>query len=154
LKVRIEKEQIRCYVNNHLVAESTDTGLTEGKVGLAKFRETHAEFKHFQVDQEIRPLALAADLMDRVTKLTDKNSLSGGERDKLIDKLVPQAAHSVLALREQAKLLEEQAAQLRDLAQQVHQKRVQSELARVLQGKEEEIDLLQAALLLAKLDNE
>jgi regulator of sirC expression with transglutaminase-like and TPR domain len=40
------------------------------------------------------------------------------------------------------------------LAQAVHHKRVQDELAKVLQGKEDDIDLIHAALLIAKLDND
>jgi regulator of sirC expression with transglutaminase-like and TPR domain len=58
------------------------------------------------------------------------------------------------ALRERARLLEQQAAQLRQLAQAVHQKRVQAKLVKLLAGKEEEIDLARAALLLARLDND
>jgi regulator of sirC expression with transglutaminase-like and TPR domain len=57
-------------------------------------------------------------------------------------------------LRERARLLEQQAAQLRQLAQAVHQKRVQAELVKLLAGKEEDIDLARAALLLARLDND
>ena len=53
LKVRLEKDRIRCFVNEHLVVESRDTGLPAGKVGLAKFRETRAEFRNFQVAREM-----------------------------------------------------------------------------------------------------
>src|SRR5205823_12393304 len=55
---------------------------------------------------------------------------------------------------ERARLLEQQAARLRQLAQAVHQQNVLSELRRVLRGKEEDVDLLHAALLIARLDNE
>src|SRR5581483_1333230 len=57
-------------------------------------------------------------------------------------------------LRERARLLEQQAARLRELAAAVHQKRVLGELTKVLAGKEDDIDLLHAALLIAKLDND
>src|SRR5207248_6200527 len=50
--------------------------------------------------------------------------------------------------------LERQAARLRELAAAVHQKAVLDELARVSGGKEDEIDLVHAALLIARLDNE
>src|SRR5262249_43785276 len=36
IKVRVEKDKLLCSVNDHLLIESTDTGLTEGQVGLAK----------------------------------------------------------------------------------------------------------------------
>jgi regulator of sirC expression with transglutaminase-like and TPR domain len=57
-------------------------------------------------------------------------------------------------LRERAKLLERQAAQLRELALSVHERRVNDALAKLLQGKDEDIDLIHAALLIAWLDND
>ncbi|HEV3203222.1 MAG TPA: trypsin-like peptidase domain-containing protein, partial [Gemmataceae bacterium] len=54
LKVRIQKDKFLCFVNDHLVLESTDTGLASGRVGLAKFRNTQAEFKNFKLAKEIR----------------------------------------------------------------------------------------------------
>jgi regulator of sirC expression with transglutaminase-like and TPR domain len=154
LKVRVEKDKFSCYVNNHLLVESADTGLTSGKVGLAKFRETHAEFRRFQVAKHIAEPSLSADLARRIDKLVENlppQRLPGAE---LADGLLPDAGASASMLRERAGQLEQRAAQLRDLAQAVHQKQVQSELAKILGHKEEEIDLIHAALLIAKLDND
>jgi regulator of sirC expression with transglutaminase-like and TPR domain len=58
------------------------------------------------------------------------------------------------ALREQARELEKQAERLRRLAQTVHQQSVLKELTRAIAGKEENIDLVHAALLIARLDND
>src|SRR5262249_3802443 len=57
-------------------------------------------------------------------------------------------------LRERARQLEEQAVELRRLAIAVHERNILAELVRVLHVKEENIDLLHAALLIARLDNE
>lgn len=57
LKVRLEKDRIQCYVNDHLVIESTDDGLTGGRVGLAKFRDTVASFRQFRLGKEVPPAA-------------------------------------------------------------------------------------------------
>jgi regulator of sirC expression with transglutaminase-like and TPR domain len=57
-------------------------------------------------------------------------------------------------LRARAEELEKQAAKLKDLAGRVHEQRTYDELQRVLGEPEEKIDLIRAALLLAKLDNE
>jgi regulator of sirC expression with transglutaminase-like and TPR domain len=152
LKVRLEKDQIQCYVNNHLVFESNDTGLTSGKVGLAKFRETRAEFKGFQMAKKIPTSSLPAELVKRInSSLEDVSEVS---KSNLVDSLLPEAVASVTVLRERAKLLEEQAMQLRELALAVHYKRVQADLAKTLQSSEEDINLLQAALLVARLDND
>jgi regulator of sirC expression with transglutaminase-like and TPR domain len=154
LKVRIEKDRIKCFVNDQLVIESTDTGRTSGQVGLAKFRDTQAEFKGFKVARQIPPLGLPADLVARVTKKVDGIAPEGVPQAKLVDTLEKEGAASVTVLRERARILEQQAVQLRQLALAVHQKRVQAELVKALQPKEDDIDLLHAALLIARLDND
>jgi regulator of sirC expression with transglutaminase-like and TPR domain len=154
LKVHIDKEKILCYVNGHLAIESTDAGLSNGKAGLAKFRQTRAEFKHFQVAREIKDARLPVELVQRITKSVAKLPIGNAAPPELVDALLPDGAASVTVLRNRAKALDQEAAQLRGLAQAVHQKRVQSDLVKVFQGKEEDIDVLHAALLLAKLDND
>jgi regulator of sirC expression with transglutaminase-like and TPR domain/S1-C subfamily serine protease len=153
LKVRLEKGRIRCFVNDHLVVESHDDVYTTGRVGLAKFRDTVAEFKHFQIAKEIPPLAAPADAVARIDKM-----LNGTANDKpraaMIQRLSPEGALGLQALRERARRLEEQAKDLRRLAAAVHEQTVLDELTRVLRGKEGTIDLLHAALLIARLDNE
>jgi serine protease Do len=154
LKVRIEKDRMRCYVNDQLVIEATDAGLTEGKAGLCKFRDTKAEFKRFEVDERIASGTVPKEVTARVTKVVENIPATGALEPKLVDGLLRDGAAGMQALRERARLLEQQAAQLRQLAQAVHQKRVQAELVKLLAGKEDEIDLARAALLLARLDND
>lgn len=154
LKVRVEKEKIRCYVNDQLVFESADKGLIEGKVGLCKFRETQAEFKGFQIAKQIGASAVPADVTARITKAVGNLKPDEMPKIEVIDKLVPDGAASLAVLRERARLLEQQAAQLRQLALAVHRKRVAAELVQAMTGKEAEIDLLRAALLIARIDND
>jgi serine protease Do len=154
LKVRLEKGKIRCYVNDHLVHESKDDALTAGKVGLAKFRETQAEFRNFQVAKEIAPSAVPADVAARITKAIVDIPAENAVKPALVDALAPDGAAGLTVLRERARLLEQQAAQLRQLAQAVHRKRATDELVKVLKGKEADVDLLHAALLIARLEND
>src|SRR5262249_40202653 len=147
LKVRVEKDKISCYVNGQLVIESTDAELTSGQVGLAKFRETKAEFKNFQLGKQILTPQLSADLVKRIAKSVEALSPHEGLKPELIGPLLPEAAASMGALRERAKQLEQQAAQLRQLALAVHHESVHAELTKALRGQEEDIDLLRAALL-------
>jgi regulator of sirC expression with transglutaminase-like and TPR domain len=154
LRVRIEKDRIRCYVNDQLTIESEDAGLTAGQVGLAKFRDTRAEFKNFRVGKELAPTRIPADVAARITKSVADIAPEGPPAPKLVETLQPEAAASLTVLRERARLLEQQAHQLRQLALAVHARQVQAELLKVLQGKEDDIDLLHAALLLARLDND
>jgi S1-C subfamily serine protease/regulator of sirC expression with transglutaminase-like and TPR domain len=153
LKVRVEKDRLLCYVNDHLVIESDDDALTEGKVGLVKFRTTHVEFKHFQLGAKIGPAHAPAELAARVAKLVRDIPTEGAPTPELVGKLAPDAPASLEVLQERAKRLERQAARLRELAQAVHEKRVLDELARVVQGDDDRIDLVRAGLLIARLDN-
>jgi regulator of sirC expression with transglutaminase-like and TPR domain len=97
---------------------------------------------------------VSAELAKRITKSIESVSPQGPVQPNLIDALLPDAQASVEVLRQRAKLLEQQATQLRELALTVHQKQVQRELIQALEGKEDDIDLLTAALLIAKLDND
>jgi len=154
LKVRLDKDQIRCYVNDHLVFSSDDDELTGGKVGLAKFRDTRADFKSFRVAKQIPPSAIPEAVAARIAKSVASLPAQGVPRPELVDALVTDGPAGVAVLRDRAKALEQQAAQLRKLALEVHVKRVLAELAKVFRHKEDDIDLLQAALLVALLDNE
>jgi regulator of sirC expression with transglutaminase-like and TPR domain len=153
LKVRLDKDKIRCFVNGHPVCESTDTALTGGRVGLAKFRETQAEFKNFQLARQIGGTDPPPAVVQRITKAVDGLEPAEVPKANVVDTLTPEAA-SVTVLRDRAKQLEQQAAQLRQLAQAVHQRQVQAELAKTLEAKDSEVDLIHAALLIARLDNE
>src|SRR6266545_2808792 len=153
-KVRVEKEKILCYVNDHLVLESTDQGLTSGKVGLAKFRNSHVEFKHFRVGAKLPPMTPPAEVVARVTKMAAEIAPQGPPKAGHVDQVLKDAPASLTALRERARLLEQQAAQLRELAVLVHHRTTLTELERVTRGKDENIDLIHAALLLARMDNE
>lgn len=154
LKVRVDKGKLLCYVNDQLVLESTDAALTAGKIGLAKFRNTHAEFKQFQVAKQLKGGAPAADLVARVTKAVTDLPTQSPLPGPLVDKLLPDAPDSLAVLRQRAKQLEQQAARLRELALAVHHQSVLKALEKVAAGKEEQIDLLHAALLIARLDDE
>jgi regulator of sirC expression with transglutaminase-like and TPR domain len=150
IKVRVEKDRFLCSVNDQQVIESNDSGLSGGRVGLAKFRDTRAEFAGFRVAKQIPSSAPPAALVERVTKAVAEMP----PKPETIDKLAPDAPASLAILRDRAKQLEQQAVQLRELAIAVHQQRVNAELAKLLQANDEDIDLIHAALLIARLDND
>ena len=98
---------------------------------------------------------MPAELVKRITKSVEGIGTASVAEPRAWSILcVPKATASVEVLRDRARLLEQQAAELRELATAVHEKRVQMELVKTLAAKEDDIDLLTAALLIAKLDNE
>ncbi len=152
IKVRVEKDRLLCYVNDQLTIESDDAMLRTGKVGLAKFRDTKAAFKNFQVAKSIPTAAASAavekDLLQKLETLTTPPT------EKLLSSLQTNAAASRAVLTARADRLEKEVGQLRTLARTVHRRDIQAALLRELDQPETKIDLFHAALLLAKLDNE
>ena len=55
IRVRVAKDGVKCFVNGQLVVESDDAEWADGQVGLAKFRQTKAEFKNFRVGSDLTP---------------------------------------------------------------------------------------------------
>lgn len=155
LKVRVETARLKCYVNDELVIESTDDGFTSGRIGLAKFRNTGAEFRLFATANELasaKPdLAALAKFQDHLKSLpplaqTDEKTIQSLADDQSAD------AHAAILSR--ASELESQAAELKRLAADVRTASVTIELSRFAGPDIAKPDLLRAALTIARLDEE
>jgi regulator of sirC expression with transglutaminase-like and TPR domain len=153
LRVRHEAEKTSCYVNDEFVFETTDRGLVAGRVGLAKFRDTEAEFRGFAVGRELPRVTPTADVLARIESLTAALPAEGPPSADLVAQLLPDAAATRTALARRVADLEQQAARLETLAAEVHLQQTLAELAACAQGDEATIDLFRAALVIAKLDN-
>jgi len=57
LRVRVEADKIRCFLNGEPVIESSDTAWREGRAGLAQFRETRPAFRRFRLGADLTPSA-------------------------------------------------------------------------------------------------
>ena len=152
IKVRIEKDRLLCYVNDQLTIESNDTTLRTGKVGLAKFRDTKAAFRNFQVAKSIPSAAATAGAEKAI--LQQLETLTMPPSENLLSSLQTNSGASRAVLTARADRLEKEVGQLRQLARTVHRRDIQAALLRELDQPESKIDLFHAALLLAKLDNE
>ncbi len=130
LRVRVETNRILGYVNGELVMESDDAAWRGGKVGLAKFRDTKAQFKNFSVETN-------AAATTRELAANEKSSADTGR----------------MALLERARKLDQEAQGLRREALAWHARIIESALTNALYGAEDKIDLFHAALLVARLDH-
>ncbi|QDT42705.1 putative periplasmic serine endoprotease DegP-like precursor [Gimesia alba] len=156
LKVRLEAERIVCYVNDDQVFEVKDQRYTQGKVGLAKFRNTVASFRGFQVASEIAPYRPSKETAQKILDLTEDLRVDRPPKEELIEEVVKETdqKRAQQALQERARLLKKQAERLQQLAQSIHERAVRDELRALFTDKKEaDIDLLSAALLVARLDN-
>ena len=154
LKVRLEADRILCYVNDELAIESTDTGLTSGAIGLCKFRNTAAEFRRFRAGANLHSERPSEETVKRITETVASLPVDRPADHELVDRLLPEGQATSEVLRREARLLEQRAQRMRELAVAVHARRTQQELADEVAKKPEDFDLLRAALLLSRIDNE
>ncbi len=150
LRVRHETNRIQCWVNGAKVFDRAEEALVGRRVGLAKFRDTTAEFRDFQCARLLPlPPALEPGLVMALGGVEIPHSqVSPTEMAALRTNLI--GARTFLAAR--ARQLELEAGRLRDLAVRLHREQVRDELAKELARGEEDTDLPRAALLVARLD--
>ncbi len=150
LKVRCEKDRLVCYCNGKEVYEVKDPEYFGSAWGLAKFRQTVAEYKKLQVGVNLD----LGQTPDAVLKAI-KKSIAELPADKInsVDPFLKAPAASMNLMRERAKELERQAESLRRFAQRLHHEDCLAELAKLTKN-EKAINLLHAALVIAKIDNE
>ncbi len=154
LRVRLEPNGLKCFVNGHLVIESPDRQLTSGKFGLVKFRDTNPDFKGFQFGDNLPVRSLSDQTkhwLDEV--LADPNKLSMIEATRVSQ--LGQSGDAVSReLERQAVQWERRAERLRRLASDVQGAPTLERLAELLaDSSAADSQLLQGSLLIAKLDN-
>jgi len=152
LKVRIEENKLQCFVNEQLVMESRDQTYTSGKIGLAKFRQTEAEFKQFRFADKLAETQLGGEELARFTEMIDKLPALQRLRPDDIAPLTEKAEASAALLRRRAEELVRRAEELRKAAQDVRVQGVAKKLFELVNADDGDFDLLRGALLVAKLD--
>lgn len=153
LRVRVEQGRVRCYVNEELVFDIEDDTLKSGKVGLAKFRDTKAQFRRFAVGESLGTPALTEEQRQEfdnaLADLADKRKVEpAGSSLRALRDWGPAAPD---LLEQQARELERQATLYRQAADEVRLQKVLGQLEELVSANE--FDLLRGALLVAKLDD-
>lgn len=154
LKVRVEADRFVCFCNDEVVFEVQDARYQAGRVGLAKFRHTTAEFKAFVLGDEIPALRASPEAAEQIADLVRDIPTGRPPTAALVQDVDQTGPAGRQALDERARLLERQAQRLRELSRAVHAHRVRDELVRALRPEQGSANLLRAALLIAALDNE
>ncbi len=152
LKVRIEADKLQCFVNEQLVMESQDRTYTSGRIGLAKFRQTEAEFKQFRFADKLAETQLGSDELARFAALIEELPALSKLRPDDIAPLMEKAEASGSLLGRRADELMRRAEELRKTAQDVRVQGVARNLAELVSAEGGDFDLLRGALLVAKLD--
>lgn len=160
LRVRVEADRIIGYVNGVKAIEQEDDAFRDGRVGLCKFRNTKAEYKGFRVGSDLRDRPVDEDVAERVGKALDDFLTKASAKGDVLDKLHDEHAAGRRALSDRVKELDtrvaelrQQAASLRKLGTELHQRTIANDMAALLSKDDDDVNLLQAALLLARHDN-
>ncbi|EMI20491.1 secreted protein containing Peptidase S1 and S6, chymotrypsin/Hap domain protein [Rhodopirellula maiorica SM1] len=158
LRVRVEEGRMKCYVNEHLVVESTDMQLTKGRIGIVKFRDTKPQFRRFSVGPDLASPPLSTAIADWIAGL-GKGDVHASEIDQSrVDMLAARGDVVSRELRRRAVELEEEAQQMKNLAGDVLRAPLLAELGELFaEQPESEIDsssrLVKGALLISAIEN-
>ena len=151
IRVRVGEKKITAFVNGSKVVELNDGVLRGGKVGLAKFRSTEAEFRKFRIGTDLATKPSPPETVAAMNALIDALAASPDD-PKAIAGISAEPELGRRLIQRKIKALLASAARLEDGADLVHRSAIQRELTTEFE-KEEGADLLRCALLLAEHDN-
>ena len=158
-KVRIEKDRFLCFVNDQLAVTSKDAILKPGKIGLATFRGTSAEFRRFTSQENIPSTTPNAEEDAAISRILAEVRAQRPPAQETVEKMLPFSRYAGKLLEKEARQLEQRAKNMRQLIADIHTaktiERIQRSLNNNANGDSPPApDLLKAALLIAVLDND
>ena len=152
LRVRVEEEKIIGYLNGEKICELNDTVLRGGKAGLAKFRSTEAEFKHFEIGKDLSPKITPKETITELNRQIDI-LIQDPINNEAISELDSDVIASKSLLKKKIKELKNTTESLKRIHDQVHRKHITKKLINEL-SKGAKADLALCALLIAQHDNQ
>jgi serine protease Do len=154
LRVKVEGGKVQCFVNDQLFTAIAWEDPVKGKAGLAKFRQTQAEFKQFRVGEELPSGQASKAVLAKIDEQLKELKPSLFPDPKLVESLQLHGDEGRKVLAERAEAMKKESELLQRLAAAVHERNVQTELQQLFAAGDAKADLFEAAMLVAKLDNE
>ncbi len=151
LKVAINKKGFSTYLNGKLAYEHKEDFASSQKIGLAKFRNTVAEFKGFKSGTTLKTVFPDSDFTNSFNKFLSNIEANEKEDKALNEKILKDGNLSKTLIDDKIKSLEKKMAELKKLQLDIAHRSTLSKLS--LLANENNIPLLEAALLIAKIDN-
>lgn len=165
LLVRIHADHFECFLNGQKVIESRDDAVPHGAIGLAAFRGTPAEFRRFQTGADLFPAALNEEQKLAVNQIIGRMSPYHPAGTGAAASVIPFGDQAADTLSAEADRMENKARRLRELAAEVHESVIRTQLMSVLGVADDaqrdpndpesdgHVSLLHAALLISRMDN-
>ena len=152
IRIRVEEESILTFLNNQKLFEIKDKILRNGKVGLAKFRDTEATFKNFKLGKDLSTKEPSPEIIKDINKNISL-FLDNNKDESAIKNLNKEALTAQALINKKIKTLETSISSLEKLNDKVHREKITYEILQEL-NKGNDSDLALCALLLAKYDNQ
>ena len=152
IRIRVEEESILTFLNNQKLFEIKDNILRNGKVGLAKFRDTEATFKNFKLGTDLSIKKPSPEIIKDINKNISL-FLDNNKDESAIKNLNKEALTAQSLINKKIKTLQNSITSLEKLKDKVHRDKITNEILEEL-NKGNDSDLSQCALLLAKYDNQ
>ena len=152
IRIRVEEESILTFLNNQKLFEIKDNILRNGKVGLAKFRDTEATFKNFKLGTDLSIKKPSPEIIKDINKNISL-FLDNNKDESSIKNLNKEALTAQSLINKKIKTLENSITSLEKLKDKVHRDKITNEILEEL-NRGNDSDLSQCALLLAKYDNQ
>ncbi|MEO1993228.1 MAG: transglutaminase family protein [Pirellulales bacterium] len=147
LRVKLTQKNVVCFVNDEEVIRKT-ISIAKGRVGLVSFRGTEAEFRGFEAGREVSRMRPPEHITARVMRLFEEYSTSEFSHEVVAPLVTEDLAAKVLML--EAAKLDRKADSLRTLAATIQQQQILERLSKVTKDN---INVFDAALIIAQLDN-
>lgn len=126
--------------------------LRGGKAGLAKFRSTEAEFKHFEIGKDLSPKITPKETITELNRQIDI-LIQDPINNEAISELDSDVIASKSLLKKKIKELKNTTESLKRIHDQVHRKHITKKIINEL-SKGAKSDLALCALLIAQHDNQ
>ena len=152
IRIRVEEESILTFLNNQKLFEIKDKILRNGKVGLAKFRDTEATFKNFKLGKDLSTKEPSPEIIKDINKNISL-FLDNNKDESAIKNLNKEALTAQALINKKIKTLKTSISSLEKLNDKVHREKITYEILQEL-NKGNDSDLALCALLLAKYDNQ
>ncbi len=150
LRVRVDDEKITGFVNGVQIMEMAESVLRGGQIGLCKFRNTVAEFRHFKSGDTLGAPEISTETLTALDREIDAFAADGKASTERMRTLAIAPDASREKLLERAKELETRAEAMRRLTEDLHLQEVANALTTELDKKSP--DLFLVGLLIARLD--
>jgi S1-C subfamily serine protease/regulator of sirC expression with transglutaminase-like and TPR domain len=153
LRLRVEDDRITGWVNGQKVLTHQDAVLRGGRAGLCRFRSPAADFRGFRIGRDLEEKPLPPELAQAFDQAISGFAQGQVSRDQALEKLLDDPAAARRQLQDTRRSLEKRLNALQDLERDLHRRAVTRDLLAEMAKPEEKIDLMRAALLLARHDH-